>query len=123
MDNPHRLNPDADGDASNAADEAARVVRKTMNDTRDRASDTLHRVSEQAAEMRGKAESAVDGVAKVAKASAGEAAEQLHSTAQRASASMATYIRDEPIKSVVLASVAGAAIVAVASLLGGSRSR
>jgi hypothetical protein len=36
---------------------------------------------------------------------------------------MVKYIRDEPVKSVLIASVAGAALVAVASLLGGSRTR
>jgi hypothetical protein len=60
---------------------------------------------------------------KRSKESTRDAAEQVRDTALHASDSMVKYIRDEPVKSVLIASVAGAAVVAVASLLGGSRTR
>ena len=108
---------------SKAAGEAANAARKTIHATGDLAGDTLDRASDGVAGLREEAESAIDGVATEAKKSARDAAEQLRGTALRASDSMVKYIRDEPVKSVLIASVAGAALVAVASLLGGSRTR
>jgi len=108
---------------SKAAGEAANAARKTIHATGDLAGDTLDRASDGVARIREEAESAIDGVATEAKKSARDAAEQLRGTALRASDSMVKYIRDEPVKSVLIASVAGAALVAVASLLGGSRTR
>jgi len=106
-----------------AADEAAQAARQTIDATANLASDTLDRASDGVAGIREEAESVVDGVTKEVKESARDTAEQLRGTALRASDSMVKYIRDEPVKSVLIASVAGAALVAVASLLGSSRTR
>ena len=99
------------------SDEISQIARETMDQTLDAASDTLASASEGVAKVREAAEPLVRG----ARDSAREAADQLRDRATRASDSMAKYIRDEPVKSVLIASVAGAAIVALASLLGDSR--
>ena len=106
-----------------AAGEAAQATGETIDEARNLAGDTLARASDGVARIREQAESVVGGVAKEAKESARDAAEQLRGSALRASDSMTKYIHDEPVKSVVIAGVAGAALVALASLLGGSRTR
>jgi ElaB/YqjD/DUF883 family membrane-anchored ribosome-binding protein len=123
MENPNQPFKDAQYGASKAADEARRTAKDAMADTRDLASDTLERMSDGVTEIRNEAGAMADRVVRKTKASARDVAEELRGTAQRASDSMAQYVRDEPVKSVLIASVAGAAIVAVASLLGGSRRR
>ena len=50
-------------------------------------------------------------------------AAQLRESALHASDRMMNYLRDEPLKSVLIAGVAGVALVAIAALLGGSRTR
>jgi hypothetical protein len=127
MDNLNQPGTDPFGDRSDA-EEAARA-RETMTDeARDIASDTMAAASERVAGLRdkaesvvGKAESVIGEVARDAQGSAREVAEKVRGSAVHASDSMTKYIREEPIKSVMLASIAGAALVAVASLLGGSR--
>ena len=123
MGNPYTPEFDANLDPSKAADEVAQAARETMDEARDLASDTLGRASEGVARIREEAASVVEGVAKDAKESARDAAEQLRATALSASDTVAKYVREEPVKSVVIAGIAGAALVAVASLLGGSRTR
>jgi ElaB/YqjD/DUF883 family membrane-anchored ribosome-binding protein len=49
--------------------------------------------------------------------------QQLHERALRASDSTVGYIKDEPVKSVLIAAVAGAMLCALASLLMQSQSR
>ena len=110
-------------DPIKVADEAAQATRETIDETLNLARDTMARASDGVAGIRDEAKSVVDGVAKEAKESARDAAEQLRGTALRASDSMAKYVQAEPVKSVLIASVAGAVLVAVASLLGGSRTR
>ena len=105
------------------AEQTPQAAGKTIHETLDRAGDTLDRASDGVAEIGEKAESVVDGATKEVKQSARDAAERLRDTAVHASDSMVKYIRDEPVKSVLIASVAGAALAAVASLLGGSRTR
>ena len=108
---------------SEAADKAAEATKKTIDETRNLASDSLNRASDGVKEIREQAASAIGGATEEAKQAARAGAEQLRDTALQASDSMVKYIRDEPVRSVLMAGVAGAALVAVASLLGGSRTR
>ena len=59
-----------------------------------------------------------DGVAKVI-----DSTHQLRELAQKAGQSTLTTIRDEPVKSVLIAAATGAALMALVSLMGRSHNR
>jgi ElaB/YqjD/DUF883 family membrane-anchored ribosome-binding protein len=109
--------------ASKIAERAARAARETTHEMRDRAGDVLGRASEGVSAIHRRAASRVDAATADVQESAREAAAQLRDTALDASDRMINYLRDEPLKSVLIAGVAGVALVAIASLLGGSRTR
>jgi ElaB/YqjD/DUF883 family membrane-anchored ribosome-binding protein len=52
-----------------------------------------------------------------------DGSQQVRDKAQRASETTVRYIKDEPVKSVLIAAAAGAAIMALVSLLSRSRDR
>jgi ElaB/YqjD/DUF883 family membrane-anchored ribosome-binding protein len=55
--------------------------------------------------------------------SARDTSRQLRDKALRVSDSTVSYIKDEPVKALLIAAAAGAALVAMASLIGRSRDR
>ncbi|MDH5255074.1 MAG: hypothetical protein OEW72_04075 [Gammaproteobacteria bacterium] len=52
-----------------------------------------------------------------------EGSRQARASARQASVSTATYVRDEPVKSMLLAAATGAALLALVNLLARSRDR
>ena len=92
------------------ANEALDSLADTVQDMRQQAAPLLNRVSEQAGAM---AQRGVDAVR--------DSSEQLRERALRASDTTVSYIKDEPVKSMLIAAATGAALMAMLSLMTRSR--
>lgn len=92
------------------ANEALDSLAGTVQDMRQQAAPLLNRVSEQAGAM---AQRGVDAVR--------DSSEQLRERALRASDTTVSYIKDEPVKSMLIAAATGAALMAMLSLMTRSR--
>ena len=103
--------------AAQSADQAIKSTQRSTNEAldslasgvqgiRDQAAPMLHRVSEQASAA---AQRGVDAVR--------ETSEQLREKALRATDQTVSYIKDEPVKSMLIAAATGAALMALLSLM------
>ena len=90
--------------------EALNSLSSTVQDMREQAAPLLNRVSEQAGAM---AQRGVDAVR--------DSSDQLRERALRASDTTVSYIKDEPVKSMLIAAATGAALMAMLSLMTRSR--
>ena len=107
--------------AAHSADNAIRSTQQAANnaldglavkvqDVRDHAAPLLSRASEQA---RALAQRSVNAVR--------DSSQQIRDKALRASDTTVQYIKDEPVKSMLIAAATGAALMALVSLMGRSR--
>ena len=94
----------------NATNEAFDKLGDKVNDLRDQAAPTLNRLSTQAESM------ARRGVEKVRDTSA-----QLREKALQASDTTVGYIKDEPVKAMLIAAATGAALMGLVGLMSRSR--
>jgi ElaB/YqjD/DUF883 family membrane-anchored ribosome-binding protein len=117
-----QTNPLAD-QAAESADHAIKATQRvtnealdglshTVQDIRQQAAPLFNRVGEQAGEM---AQRSVDAIR--------DSSEQLREKALRASDSTVGYIKDEPVKAVLIAAATGAALMAMLSLMTRSNGR
>ena len=106
----HSLTSEALKSTQRAANVAVDSLAGAVHDIRQHASPLIDRAAEQ---MSGLAHRGVDRVR--------DTSQQLRDKALHASDSTVNYIRDEPVKSVLLAAAAGAALMALVSLLSSSR--
>lgn len=93
------------------AEQTADAVADGADAARDRVAPSLVRMAEQAESLLERGVEAVRG-----------GTQQLRESAGRNTDRTVAYIRDEPLKSVLIAAAAGAALMAVANALGRSRS-
>ena len=93
-----------------AADETLGSLTGTVQDIRQQAGPMLDRAAEQASAL---AQRGVDTVR--------ETSQQLRDKAVRASESTVKYVKDEPVKSVLIAVATGAALMALVSMKSRSR--
>ncbi len=107
--------------AAHSADNAIRSTQQVANhafdglavkvqDVRDQATPLLNRASEQASAL---AQRGLDAVR--------DSSQQLRDKAVRASDTTVQYIKDEPVKAMLIAAATGAALMALVSLMGRSR--
>jgi ElaB/YqjD/DUF883 family membrane-anchored ribosome-binding protein len=115
----NRLVDQAALSADNAIKSTQRVANEALDSLaggveglRHQAGPALNRVGEKASTL---AHRGVDAVR--------ESSQQLRDRALRASDSTAAYIKDEPVKSMLIAAAAGAALMALVSLMGRSPRR
>jgi ElaB/YqjD/DUF883 family membrane-anchored ribosome-binding protein len=103
--------------AAQSADEAIRSTQRvanealdglaaTVQDTRERAAPVLNRMSEQASDL---AHRGADSLR--------QGSQQLRERARHASESTVTYIKQEPVKAMLIAAATGAALMALVSLM------
>jgi ElaB/YqjD/DUF883 family membrane-anchored ribosome-binding protein len=101
-----RLAEDAVRSVQRSADQALNQLSSTAQDLRQQVSPLIDRVSGQASALAQRSAQAVrDGSL------------HLRDQAQRASDNTLNYVRNEPVKSMLIAAAAGAAVVALLSLL------
>ncbi|MCW2311658.1 hypothetical protein [Rhodoferax antarcticus] len=109
--------------ASQSADHAIRATQQAANGVVDSAANSLQDLRQQAAPAMERASERVSSMAHRGLDSVRETSHQLRVKAEHASDSTVSYIREEPMKSVLIAAATGAALMALVSLVARSRDR
>ena len=119
------LAQDASRAADTAADSATNAIRSTQgvaNAAFDHLSDKVEDVRSQAAPLINKLTTQAQEAARRSVDAVRETSAQLKDRALRASDATVGYIKDEPVKSMLIAAATGAALMALLSLVTRSRS-
>lgn len=106
-------------DPSSLADQAAQSATHAIHSTQRVANDALDSVAASVQDLRHQA----SALAHRGADSVRDTSKQLRDTALRASDNTLNYIKDEPIKSVLIAAATGAALMALISMMASSRDR
>ena len=107
--------------ASHSADEAIRATQQAANHAVDSAGNALQDLRHQTAPILERASEQVSAMAHRDLDSVRETSHQLRLKAEHASDSTVGYIRQEPVKAVLIAAATGAALMALVSLVARSR--
>ena len=107
--------------AAVSADHAIKSTQEVLNHALDRLSDDVHGLQQQASPMVDRATSQAQALARNGMARVRSTSQQLRDSVQDSTNNARGYIRDEPVKSVLIAAAAGAALVGLLSLLGHNR--
>lgn len=115
---------------NNLADQAAQSADEAIQSTQRVASAALESLAGAVQDLRQQAEPLLNRSAEQASAlvqrgmdSVHDASRQLRDKAQHASDTTVNYIRDEPVKAILIAAATGAALMALITLISHSRSR
>ncbi len=106
--------------AAQSADHAIRTTQGVANQAFNSLAGTVQDIRQQAGPMLTQAVDQVNTLAHQGADAVREGANQLRSTAQHASDSTLNYVRNEPVKAMLIAAAAGAAIMWMASHSGRS---
>lgn len=120
------LSQDAGHLADQAADSAHNAIRSTQavaNSAFDRLSDKVENVRDQAVPMVKNMASQAEAAARRGVDAVKETSAQLREKAQQAQDTTVGYIKDEPVKAMLIAAATGAALMALISLAGRSSRR
>lgn len=109
--------------ASNSADQAIRATQQAATGVVDSAANSLQDLRHRTAPMLERASEQVSAMAHRGMDSVRETSHQLRVKAEHASDTTVNYIREEPIKAVLMAAATGAALMALVSLVARSRDR
>lgn len=107
--------------ATTKADQAIRSTQRMTNDALDGLSNSVHSASQRVAPMINRATEQASQLAQRSMEAVRHSSQQLRDKAMHASDTTASYIRNDPIKSVLIAAATGAALMALVSLLSRSR--
>lgn len=114
--------------AAGYADQAAQSAENAIKSTQRMANDALEGLSEKVQDVRSQATPAINRLATQAEdaarrgiAAVKESTQQLREKAVHATDTTAAYIKDDPIKAMLIAAATGAALMALISLMGRSR--
>jgi len=105
------------------ADQAIRATQRVANETLDGLSDSLVDAHQRVAPVLNRATETASAVAQRSMEAVRETTKQLRTKAMQASDVSATYIKNDPIKSVLIAAAAGAALMGLYTLISRSRDR
>lgn len=122
---PHPLGTDAPNLADQAVDRASSAIRSTQNVTNaafDRLTDKVEDVRDRAVPLVNRLSAQAETAARRGLDAVRDTSAQVRETALKASDSTVAYIKDEPLKAMLVAAATGAALMALVSLLGRSRS-
>ena len=109
--------------AAASADHAIRSTQKAANGALDSISGTVHDLREQASPMLNRATEQVSALAQRGVNTVRDTSQQLRDKALRASDSTVSYIKEEPVKAMLIAAATGAALMALVSLMGRASQR
>jgi ElaB/YqjD/DUF883 family membrane-anchored ribosome-binding protein len=110
-------------DATKSADDAIKSTQHAANNALDKLSDKLHDASDQAAPMIGRLSSQAEALTRKTVDAVREGSRRARVQATNAANSTVSYIKEEPVKSVLIAAAAGAALFAIAKLVSRHRDR
>lgn len=109
--------------AARSADNAIQSTQRLANDAIDSVADSMHDVRNEAAPMIDRASEKAAALAKRGANALRDTTQQLRDQALKASDTTVMYIKDEPLKSILIAAATGAALMALIAMLGRSRYR
>jgi len=109
------------GEAVQSADQAKKSTASLANDGIGSLSDTLKDIRQQAAPMLNRTTEQASELAQRGVDSVLDTSHQLKEKALRASHNSVNYIKEEPVKSMLIAAATGAALMALVSLVSRSR--
>ncbi len=107
--------------ASNSADQAIRATQQAAIGAVDSAANSLQELRHQTAPALERASGQMSAMAHRGMDSVRETSHQLRLKVEHASDSTVSYIREEPVKSVLIAAATGAALMALVTLVARSR--
>ena len=107
--------------ATRSADSALRATQRATNDALEGVSSRLHDVRDHTSQTIDRFASEAESLARRGLEAVRDNATYLRERAAGVSASTVGYIKDEPMKSILIAAATGAALMALVSLLGRSR--
>jgi len=110
----------ADSAASTAQD-AIRSTQRATDQALDRLSNKVDEVRSQAAPLLNKVSSQAEAAARRGMEAVRDTSQQLRERAQQAQDMTVAYVKDEPIKAMLIAAATGALLMGIISLLGRSR--
>ena len=114
----HDVDPDQ---AAQKADSAIKSTQKMATDALDSLSDKVQDMRSQAAPTINRLATQAEDAARRGLAAVKESTQQLRDKATQATDSTVTYIKDDPIKAMLIAAATGAALMALLTLMGRSR--
>ncbi len=107
--------------AAQSADHAIKSTQRVANDALDSLSETVQDMRRQAAPLLERTTEQVSTLAQNSLDSVRDTSRQLYRKAQNASDSTVSYIKDEPVKALLIAAATGAALMALISLVSRAR--
>jgi ElaB/YqjD/DUF883 family membrane-anchored ribosome-binding protein len=107
--------------AADSAESALRSTQRVANETLDTLTDKVHDMRDQAAPAINRVAAKAEELARRSADAMRERSEHLKERAHQASDATVHYIKDEPMKAILIAAAAGAALMALISLLGNRR--
>jgi ElaB/YqjD/DUF883 family membrane-anchored ribosome-binding protein len=111
------------GEATQSADDAIKNTQRAANNALDKLSDTMQTASEQAAPVIGRLSAQAEALTRKTVDAVREGSKRARLQATNAANSTVSYIKEEPVKSVLIAAAAGAALFAIAKLVTRNRDR
>jgi ElaB/YqjD/DUF883 family membrane-anchored ribosome-binding protein len=107
--------------AAQSADNAIKSTQRVANAALDSLADTVQDVRHQAAPLLNRASEQASALMQRGVDSVRDTSQRLRDNALRVSDSTVTYIKDEPVKAMLIAAATGAALMALISLMTRSR--
>ena len=107
--------------ATGAADSAIRSTQRTADEAFDALSNKVDDLRSQAAPLVNRVSAKAEDAAKRGLEVMRDSSQQLREKAQQASEQTVAYVKDEPVKSMLIAAATGALLMGLVSLMGRSR--
>lgn len=107
--------------ATQKADDAIKSTQRMANDAMDSLSDKVEDMRSQAGPTINRIATQAEDAARRGIAAVKENTQQLREKAMQATDTTVTYIKDDPIKAMLIAAATGAALMALVSMMGRSR--
>ena len=107
--------------AAQTADNAIKSTQRATNQALDSLSGTVKDIRDQAAPMVNRATEQVSELAHRSAEAVRDSSRQLREKAMNASDATVNYIKDEPVKSILIAAATGAALMGLISMMSRSR--
>lgn len=109
--------------AAQSAEQAIKSTRRVANEALDSLAGTVQDMRHQAAPLLNRATEQASALAQRGVDSVRDTSQQLRDKALRASDRTVNYIKDEPVKALLIAAATGAALMAIVNLMSRSRDR
>jgi ElaB/YqjD/DUF883 family membrane-anchored ribosome-binding protein len=110
-------------DVANSADAAIQSTQRAANQALDQLSSKVHQVSDQAAPVINRLSAQAEALSHRVVDAVRDSSKRVRQQATHAADSTVSYIKDEPVKSVLIAAAAGAALLAITKLVLDRRNR